>query len=97
MRTLNGLCPARAKVTESHALEGDLVHVVLPQKTILTQYFWFLVVKPGPNTRVIPGDPTVVAPSPKGAGSTMSQFRDQPEAANLKGASKRELLEGYCG
>lgn len=53
--------------------------------------------KLGPNTRVIPGDPTVVASRPKGAGFTMSQFRDQPEAVNLNGASKRELLEGYCG
>lgn len=53
--------------------------------------------KPGPNTRVIPGDPTVVASRPKGAGNTMSQFRHQPEAAKLKGASKQELLEGYSG
>lgn len=81
-------------MTESHAPEGDLVHAT---KNHFNPVFLVPGGKPGPDTRMIPGDPTVVAPRPKGGGSTMSQFRDQPEAANFKGASKWELLEGYCG
>lgn len=85
-RTLNGLCPARTKVTESNAPEGDLVHVVLPQRTILIQYFWFLV----GNHVQTPGwsqvTPQWLHPIPKG--------RD-PLCLNSEINQRRPTLKGH--
>lgn len=85
-RTLNGLCPARAKMTESHAPEGDLVHVVLPQRTILTQYFWFLV----GNLVQTPGwsqvTPQWLHPVPKG---------EDPPCLNSEINQRRPTLKGH--